>query len=144
MLREITEKDLDKLLLWRNHESIRSYMYDNSVITAKEHEKWFNEQIVPKHIIAFIYNENGNDVGMVNFKKTTINNVYNWGFYVAPHAKPGTGMRLGYEALDYIFNKGHAYKICGQVLGFNESSKKFHLKLGFQEEDILIKHYFRD
>ena len=40
-LRQITVKDLEIMLKWRNSESIRRYMLTDHVITLKEHRAWY-------------------------------------------------------------------------------------------------------
>ncbi len=42
MIRQMVESDLEYVLTWRNHPSIRDYMLTQHEITAKEHRLWFN------------------------------------------------------------------------------------------------------
>ncbi len=56
----------------------------------------------------------------------------------------GTGLMMGYFGLTYTFEKLSIHKIVGEAFGFNQASIKFHKKLGFSQEGILMKHILKN
>jgi RimJ/RimL family protein N-acetyltransferase len=64
-----------------------------------------------------------------------------WGFYRAPEAPNGSGLRMGRAALDWAFETLSLHKLCGQVIADNPRSLAFHRKLGFQLEGVLREQY---
>jgi UDP-4-amino-4,6-dideoxy-N-acetyl-beta-L-altrosamine N-acetyltransferase len=141
-LRKMVEADLPLVLQWRNHPEVRRHMYTRHEITPEEHEQWFArlDHDETQHAMIFVINET--PLGYVNFKKTATPTIADWGFYLAPDAPKGTGSRLGTAALNYAFRQMTLHKLCGQVLGYNEKSKLFHLRLGFKLEGILRQQHF--
>jgi UDP-4-amino-4,6-dideoxy-N-acetyl-beta-L-altrosamine N-acetyltransferase len=141
-LRPMNEKDLAMVLQWRNSPDVRRYMYSQHEISAEEHAKWFARVVHDDYQHTLLYILNEKPVGYVNFKQESSVAVADWGFYLSPDALKGTGSQLGFAALNYAFNDIQLHKVCGQALGFNEQSIRFHLKMGFQREGILRKQYY--
>lgn len=143
-LREIGEQDLELMLSWRNHPSIRSSMFSQSVIGLEGHQAWFKRETKNDQSAWLLYLDlNSKPAGVVYF--TDMDRIANhafWGFYAAPDAPQGTGTRMGVEALDYFFNVLGFHKLSAEVLESNERSQKFHKKLGFQVEGVFRDHYF--
>jgi len=143
MIDFLQEKDLKKVLFWRNHKDIRHFMMNEKIIKSADHYQWFKNRVQDRSTYALIYSEGGIQSGVITFTKLK-KNIYEWGFYTDPNAPKGTGMRMGQEALNFIFNSGKASQIVGRVLDFNPRSKEFHLKLGFKEDSVDINQYERD
>jgi UDP-4-amino-4,6-dideoxy-N-acetyl-beta-L-altrosamine N-acetyltransferase len=143
-LREITKDDLETMLDWRNHPSIRRSMFSQSIIEFEQHTAWFNRESKKDNSEWFLFvDEQGTPSGVVYFidMDRTANHAF-WGFYAAPEAPPGTGVRMAKEALDYFFLKLGFCKVNAEVLESNERSQRFHRKLGFQIEGVFRKHFW--
>jgi UDP-4-amino-4,6-dideoxy-N-acetyl-beta-L-altrosamine N-acetyltransferase len=143
-IRPMNKKDLEEVLVWRNHPSIRNNMLSQHKISKEEHIKWFESTISNSNKIPMIYEEKGIAMGYVNFNLNSSNCYADWGFYTSPDAPKGTGMSLGINALNYAFEKLNLNKLCGQALNKNTASINFHLKLGFTQEGILKGQYKQD
>lgn len=143
MLQSIKEDHLDLILEWRNDRRIRHMMINSDKISKTDHLQWFQKYIVPKKIIGLIYSEKKIHLGVVTFKEID-KNILEWGFYAAPLAPTGIGTKMCKEALNFAFNKLGASKIIGRVIEFNDKSKHFHLKLGFQQKPSSFNAYKRD
>lgn len=141
-LRSMIEADLEQVLEWRNHPDIRRYMYTTHEIVLDEHRKWFGNAGSNPDIHLMIFERRGQAFGFVNITNTRCLEVADWGFYVAPDAPKGTGRALGKQALIFAFGELGLHKICGQALGFNEGSIRFHKALGFSEEGRLRDQHF--
>ncbi|WP_417539284.1 UDP-4-amino-4,6-dideoxy-N-acetyl-beta-L-altrosamine N-acetyltransferase [Marinobacter sp.] len=142
-LRDIQEEDLELMLSWRNHPSVRSSMFSQSTIELQQHQAWFSRE-AKKDDSAWLFFVDENDIpaGVVYFTDMdrTANHAF-WGFYAAPDAPPGTGTKMGVEALDYFFQALGFHKLNAEVLERNQRSQRFHQKLGFQTEGVFRDHY---
>lgn len=142
LLRPMMEADLEQVLHWRNHPSVRRYMYTAHEICIEEHRNWFANASINPAIELMIYEQDEKGQGFVNITRTRCPEVADWGFYLASDAPKGSGYELGNQVLLHAFSKMRLHKVCGQVLGFNERSIAFHKKLGFKEEGRLQEQYF--
>ncbi|ONG40587.1 UDP-4-amino-4,6-dideoxy-N-acetyl-beta-L-altrosamine N-acetyltransferase [Alkanindiges hydrocarboniclasticus] len=143
-IRYAVESDLPLILSWRNHPSIKKYMYTQHDITMQEHKEWFERclsQPEDIHLLMFLVNEKS--MGFINFSHDKFD-VVNWGFYISPDAPKGTGYALGLSAIEFGFKTLKFRKICGQVLSFNERSINFHKKLGFSQEGIFKEQFVNE
>ncbi|MCI2807802.1 UDP-4-amino-4,6-dideoxy-N-acetyl-beta-L-altrosamine N-acetyltransferase [Eoetvoesiella caeni] len=139
----MTENDLELVLEWRNHIDIRRYMYTQHEISWDEHCQWFRRVSKDHTCHLLIYSNRENiPLGFLSFQCINGGPIAEWGFYVSPHGPQGTGVRLGTAALNYAFTQLKLHKVCGEALGFNERSIKFHQRLGFQQEGVLRDQHF--
>lgn len=141
-LRAMHAGDLAQVLAWRNHIDVRRYMYTQHEINFEEHSQWFASasQDLSRHLL--IFEINNISMGFINIKKSAEGHIADWGFYASPQAPKGTGKALGLAALKYAFKEIGLYKLCGQAIGHNERSIKFHKSLGFKAEGVLRQQHF--
>jgi len=136
-VRRLDVQDLPVVLSWRNHPSVRSFMFSQHEITLEEHRAWFERASAdPARRLLIVEDETG-PLGFVQFSDVAENGIADWGFYACPGAPKGTGRRLGTAALDYAFAELGLHKVCGQAITTNEASIRMHRGLGFVEEGIL-------
>lgn len=131
-------KDLEEILEWRNHPSIRKVMFQQDKIEWEEHLKWFERRACNSEIIDMIYTKSEENIGYMSFEPIN-NNYCEWGFYINPLTKQGAGLFLGFDAIEFCFRDLKKEGIIGNVLGSNEKSRRFHEKLGFSL-DSKTKH----
>lgn len=141
-LRLMVEADLEQVLEWRNHPSIRNCMYSTHEIHMGEHRDWYANVSKNPAIALLIYEKDEEAQGFVNIARTRCPEVADWGFYLAPNTPKGTGRELGKQALNYAFEQLHLHKVCGQALEFNKRSIAFHNALGFTAEGCLRDQHF--
>lgn len=141
-VRPMTEGDLERVLSWRNHQKIRSFMYSQHEISRDEHLLWFARasQDPKRHLLMFEIE--GSPFGFINIHQVASGGIADWGFYAAPDAPKGTGRALGQAALRYAFKAAGLHKLCGQALAFNERSIHLHLSLLFQREGVMRQQHF--
>ncbi len=143
-LRKIGENDLELMLSWRNHPTIRLNMFSQSVIELEKHKLWFELESKKSDSEWLMFIDEGNTPrGVVYFTEMdrVSQNAF-WGVYTAFDAPPGTGTKMGREALEYYFNDLGFHKLNAEVLKSNQRSYYFHRKLGFQVEGVLRENYF--
>lgn len=145
-LRNLEKGDLELVLKWRNSDHIRKYMYQDKIISFDEHQSWYNKVKDDDTKIYLIFLHNEKPVGLVNFTEIDeINSNCMWGFYLGETDIPqGSGTIMGYLAMNYIFEQKGIRKVSGEVLDFNEPSRKFFKRLGFTEDGVKRKHILRN
>lgn len=141
-LRPLTGDDLETIRAWRNHPDVRSSMFSTNEITRDEHRAWFDRASADAARRLLLLERDDRAAGFVQFEIVGDGGIAEWGFYVAPGAKKGTGGLLARYALRFAFQDAGFHKVCGRVLAFNEPSIAFHLKFGFLREGILREHHF--
>ena len=141
-LRSMQVEDLPLVLAWRNHESVRRFMYTQHEISAAEHKSWFDRasQDPSRHLL--IYEQGGEPLGFAHLSELSCGGIADWGFYNAPSAPRGTGSALGRLVLWHAFACAGLHKVCGQALAYNQRSIEFHRKMGFVQEGTLRDQHF--
>jgi UDP-4-amino-4,6-dideoxy-N-acetyl-beta-L-altrosamine N-acetyltransferase len=140
-VRPMNEGDLELVLVWRNSPEVRSFMLTRHEITSAEHRAWFEKSRADASRALLIAEKEGGPFGFVGFSGVSKAGAADWGFYTAPEAARGAGRHLGAAALEYAFHSLALHKVCGQVLGFNAASIRFHRSLGFQQEGVLRQQH---
>jgi len=134
------------MLSWRNHPSIRQSMFSQVIIQPEQHMAWFRRQAEMEDCLWLIYETHENrPSGIVYFTNMECAPKHAfWGFYAAPKAQPGTGTKMGLEAIDLYFSELGFHKLYAEVLETNERSLRFHRKLGFKVEGVFRDHYLSE
>lgn len=140
-LRPLTSNDLDLLLIWRNQDQIRKYMYTDHIISEVEHHNWYKKISNDETYKGFIFEKNSQPIGFVNVCNMSEKHKHCfWGFYVGEESiKPGMGFLMEYCALTYMFDVLQMHKVNCEILEFNKRVKKLHERFGFEQEG-----YFKD
>lgn len=142
-LKPLSKSELEIVLEWRNSDRIRCNMYDDQIIPFEKHLKWY-EKIknlkTEEYFVLFLENK---PLGLISLKNITfIHNRADWGFYIGDLDAPrGSGLLMGFLALEYAFNNLSLHKVNGEVLEFNTPSVKYHEKLGFKRDGILRNEF---
>lgn len=136
-IRSMTEADLPQVLTWRNHSDIRRFMLSQHEISPHEHRRWYAQAHADTTRRLLIVQQADQALGFVQFSRVAPGGAADWGFYAAPDAPRGSGQKLGRTALAYAFQTLQLQKVCGQALAFNQASIRFHLRLGFVQEQRL-------
>lgn len=144
VIRAMTTGDVEMVLQWRNHLDVRRYMYTQHEISLDEHRRWFESRQcnAARHLVTF--EQLSVPLGFVSITEGTPRRIADWGFYLAPEAPRGTERSLGQAALEFAFVSLRLHKVCGQALGFNERSIRFHHALGFIQKGVLRDQHFDD
>lgn len=143
-IREMRAADLGLVLSWRNDPSVRAGMLSQHEITPEEHARWFERTSVDRSRRLLLVEEDGVPFGFVQFSGVAPGGIADWGFYVAPSSPKGSGRKLGAAALGLAFGELQLHKVCGQALGSNRTSIRFHEAAGFRNEGLLLEHCLVD
>lgn len=145
-LRPVEEADLEKVLEWRNSDRIRPVMFTDRLISLEDHRAWYERLLNDQNSRCLIFEVMGRPAGVVNVVQIDRQNGRcTWGFYLGEAGSPpGSGMSMGYLALEYIFENLCLRKLCGEVLASNKKSIEIHKKLGFVEEGRYLRHVLKN
>ena len=144
-LREIRDNELELMLGWRNSHIVRANMYNRHEISLEEHLLWWEKTRLRLDQKYFIYERNGNALGIVGFTLIDYKNRNSsWAFYASPDAPRGSGSFMEFLALEYVFRDLSFNKLYCEVLSFNVAVIKLHKKFGFQTEGIFRDHHMVD
>ena len=142
MLRAVRSKEIEIMRVWRNTPSVRNNMYTRHEISYEEHQKWWEESEKRQDQEYFIYELDGAPRGVVSFTAIDkINLNCAWAFYAAPEAPRGSGSRMEFLALEYVFNGLLMKKLYCEVLAFNAPVIKMHEKFGFSVEGVFRQQH---
>jgi methionyl-tRNA formyltransferase len=121
-------------------------MYSSDLIAKEEHQEWWRRTESNPDVCYLVFEYLGRPVGLAYFTNIdTANGKCEWGFYLGETDVPrGTGTVMGFMALNHIFSVRATRKVYGTVLGFNAASRKFFLRLGFQQDGVLRQHVLKE
>ncbi len=145
-IRPLAKTDLDIVLQWRNSKSIRRYMYNDHVISLKEHRAWFAGLVKDPNRHCLIFEIKGKPAGVINiYDIDKKNQRCEWGFYLGERTVPrGSGTIMGYMALQFIFEQLRIRKLCSTAFAFNRASVLYHQKLNFRQEGRFLRHAWKN
>lgn len=141
-LRKIKDCELELMLSWRNAPTVRANMYTRHEISLQEHLEWWQRVKQRQDQLYFMYQSGDCALGVVAF--TLIdekNSNCSWAFYASPDAPKGTGSRMEFLALEYVFSQLRMHKLHCEVLAFNTPVIKLHQKFGFQVEGVFRQQH---
>lgn len=105
-----------------------------------EHLAWWERTRQRADQRYFMYESRNVPLGVVGFTMIDrINSNCSWAFYASTEAPRGTGSRMEFLALEYVFGVMNLHKLYCEVLAFNTPVIGLHQKFGFR-----IEGTFRD
>lgn len=144
---ELSQELVVEILSWRNHESVRKWMYNNKIIPLGEHLEFVHSlKEDNKNLYFLIQDYNKNGIGVISFNR--INHQHK-NAYIGIYANPlntikGIGRLLGDSLLNIGFEKLDLHTLKLEVLFDNERAIKFYKKTGFTEEGILKEFIYKE
>lgn len=146
ILRPITKKDSDLIILWRNKESVKKNFIYREDLTIETHIKWLEEKVFTGKVIQFIIEiKNKNEIipiGSVYLRDIdNINSSAEFGIFIGEDSVRGKGIgtSVAQILLEYAHNKLKLHRIFLRLIADNIPAYKSYRKAGFVTEGI-----FRD
>ena len=146
-LREITSKDTEGILSWRNKLRVRRNFIYQELLTREVHENWLNTMVFSKKAVQFVIMDNATGLGVGSVYLRDINTVHKkaeYGIFIGEDNAVGRG--YGTEACkmicEYGFRKLGLHKIFLRVLESNTRAIRSYEKSGFRREALLIDDVF--
>lgn len=143
----ISREKKEMVLDWRNHDSIRKWMYSDKIISLEEHTTFCNQLIEDNENFYWIAkSKDGNFVGIIYLNRTDFKNKH---AYIGIYSNPFNEIKnKGYLLIRCI--KNLAFEIAGlhtlklEVIDNNQKAIDFYKKSGFNEEGKLKEFVFRN
>lgn len=140
MLRPATDRDRDAVRRWRNHPDVRAMSLTRHVITAAEHEAWWESVHDDPARRLLIYERHEVPSGVVAFfgHDATARSAW-WGFYLDVDGLTESGellaawMAIEREAIRYAFGVLDLDTLEGEVLASNEAVRHLNRRHRFRE-----------
>ena len=143
----LSAEEKEMVLGWRNHESIRKWMYSDTIISSKEHANFLSNLITEKNNSYWVA-ENGDEIflGTISLNKIDFKNKH---AYIGIYSNPYNEIKnRGHLLIQCI--KNLAFEIAGlhtlklEVIANNQKAINFYKKSGFNEEGRLKEFVFKD
>ena len=130
---ELSLKRREKILEYRNHDSVRKWMIDDSIISLEDHLSFIDNlrNDNSKHYYAVVKEDN--ILGCIYITDWNNNSkTCEWGCFLNPKFF-GLGLKLGYIFVNLIFIYFKAIKIYANVCVENVGAIQLNTVLGFKE-----------
>src|SRR5436190_12519176 len=139
-IRHIGEEDLELVLAWRNHATVRESMFTTHEISRQEHLAWWNRVKGDPSKRFCLFLDGDTPLGVVTYYDINqpVSKECYWGFYLGPsEAMPGRNraaiwLELEAKALAYAFEEFGCERILCETMAFNKPVLKIHQKFGFK------------
>lgn len=143
----LDEAESEIVRKYRNHDDVRCWMYQEHVISKKEHNNYIKNLVREKRNFNWLLkNKKGDHIGVVSLNKIDYanKNAY-FGIYTDPFSKiPGAGSMLMDCLKKIAFDFAGLHTLRLEVIDSNRRAKKFYDKMGFKYEgrlkEFVLKH----
>lgn len=143
VLRRMTYDDTDRIIAWRNQESVRKNFIYQADFTKESHENWIRNYVEPGKAVQMIIleKESGCPIGSVYLRDIDYDNrKAEYGIFIGEETARGKG--YGTEAaklmVRYAFDELKLHKVFLRVLKENIGAQKSYEKAGFRKEAELV------
>lgn len=133
MLISFTDLTLDEkkmVLAWRNHESIRKWMFTQEEITLEDHLNYIDSLPNRQDRRYFLVKQDNEAIGIIDFTNIHDDQA-DIGLYAKPHLR-GVGKLLMHSIIEYGFTTLKANRLISEVFETNEAAIQLYTKFGFE------------
>lgn len=143
MLRPVTEADKELVRDWRNHPEVRAVSLTRDVISAEQHDNYWDSLQGNESRKVYMYERGGRPAGVVTFfdidpqQKSAM-----WGFYLDNAGLTERGEMLPAfidiqrQAVKFAFSDPQGLlldRLDGEVMDANEAVRRMNKRNGFEE-----------
>lgn len=132
---DMTYKEKKMVLTWRNHESIRKWMYHTHLISFNEHLNFIDSLFLSKQKQYMLAKDRDMYLGVISITKIDFENLTcELGIYTNPiHKTKGAGSILQETLIKYVFHVLKFKKLSLDVFENNKKAINLYKKFGFKE-----------
>ncbi len=139
--------DRERVLGWRNRDDVRSSMFDDHVISAREHAGWFERSSHDPTRVDWIITLDDEPVGAAALTQLDRRNLRSsWTIYLGePEARGrALGTAAEYLVATYVFERLRLHRLACEVLAGNEAAVSLYSRFGFSVDGVLRDFCSRD
>jgi len=130
---DVSLEDKKMVLAWRNHPSVRKWMFSKDKIALNEHLAYIELLKTKKDRAYFLLKAQGNPIGVIDFTEIDLDRSQaSIGLFAKPNLR-GVGKILMQEILDYGFNQLKVKTLRSEVFEGNDTAIKLYKRHGFKE-----------
>jgi UDP-4-amino-4,6-dideoxy-N-acetyl-beta-L-altrosamine N-acetyltransferase len=136
---ELTREENLIILDWRNHDSIRKWMFNKEHIGEQEHLNFIQQLHGNLQKKYWLVNKNLDPIGVSSIIDIKNENA-EWGYYIAPeYHETNLGLEFYYYTLSYLFDFIKLKSIYGYELINNKGASSLNSLFGFTKEKTTKK-----
>lgn len=149
ILRGFEEKDIKKLVQWRNDPDINRHFFEYEPSTIEKQRRWL-DAVSSRHDEKFfvISDRQGEAIGTVGLTRIDWRSRNaEWGRFVIgdkKHLGKGYGLEAMYLSSEYAFSHLNLHRLYLKVFAWNKKARAMYEGFGFREEGTLREHVFRN
>ena len=129
----LDKKTLLKILSWRNHESVKAYMYNDQNIGEKEHFTFVQSLKTRNDKRYFLVRDDNEEIGVIDFNAISSHSAL-MGLYANPFlTQKGVGSKLMEAIIAYAFETLSVQVLQAEVFAHNKRAHQLYQKFGFKE-----------
>ena len=136
----LNSRESEMVLRWRNMPQIQKWMYQDHLITSKEHKGFLKRLKTDRKNSVYLVKRGKDEyIGMISLNNIDSKNRHAYlGIYANPENKlPGYGSILINCIKFLAFKKMRLHTLKLEVLRVNDRAHHFYLKHGFKKEGVL-------
>lgn len=146
-LREIQERDLEKIMRWRMDGDITRYMNTDPKLTLEKQKAWFAAIRENSDVRYWMIQVDGQSAGVINL--TGLDNPdgnLGWAYYLGEKRLRSikTALSLEMSLYDYVFGVLKKYAVYGDVFSLNKGVIQLHLLCGCEIVEEKKHHVCKD
>lgn len=131
----IDRNESDMILDWRNHESVRKWMFNSNIISLKEHQEFLERLKTDLSKRYWLVFNSNNPIGVTSLIRIH-NNHAEWGYYLEPSLHETTlSIELYYYTLGFFFDNLGFRLLYGYELPANKGASSLNTLFGFSKEE---------
>lgn len=146
-LRNIKEKDLEKIMQWRMSPEVTKFMFNDLQLTMEKQLEWLKSIKEDESCRHWVINYLGTDIGVLGLTRIDYKNKRCcWQWYIGELEYRGKGIaqQIQYNIYDYVFYKLCLNRLYSEVFATNIRNLKAYEKSGYFVEGILKEHVYKN
>lgn len=134
----LSEKQTETILEWRNHVDIRRYMYNPDSISLLEHKRFICSLLEREDVFYWLVYKKERVVGVVNLTDVHVeDSTAELGYYIVPDLlNSGIGLDFAYSNFCFAFDSIGCSKLIGGIHSANRNALLLDKYLGCVMKDI--------
>ncbi|MGE4169909.1 MAG: UDP-4-amino-4,6-dideoxy-N-acetyl-beta-L-altrosamine N-acetyltransferase [Candidatus Margulisiibacteriota bacterium] len=135
---QLTTSQLEEILIWRNTDSVRDWMYNSQPITLSDHLEFVQGLKGTNNHYYLVKDQQNAKLGVLSFKLLPNNQSAYFGMYANPHENQlGLGFKFDKIAQSICFELLNYKTLKLEIFEQNVSVIEIHKRMGFKIEGTL-------